>query len=311
MIIEFNVEYTVFTTIAEEATKAKRTISEEVIELIKEVTSQDGFKPQSTILSINSTASINATISVIFFNENEIDLIKTLIEHSNVLGLSLSNYMANLTKFIVVNYIRIKRIDNNYRIGSDYSINPRFTNSECSTKFISPIDLNAYNFNAHQGFDKTSSNDWITISSIMMEVFKQQYPYSIKLSSAYELPSDIVLKTNDVERFDEYKKDITDWYVLLATFIAKLMNSDIEEYNGLKDKVIEYKNHLYCKFLIAFTGIYSPLEYLRIKQEKDRWRVTKSKGSLHKWNLYLVYNEKEDKVNIYFPNIIRIDDNEN
>ena len=305
MIIEFNVEYTVFTTIAEEAIKAKRTISDEVIELIKEVTSQDGFKPQSTILSINSTASINATISVIFFNENEIDLIKTLIEHSNVLGLSLSNYMANLTKFIV-NYIRIKRIDKNYRIGNDYSINPRFTNSDHSTEFVSPIDLSAYNFNAHQGFDKTSPKDFNTISSIVMEVFKQPYSYSIKLKNVYDLPNDIILKTNDVERFEEYKKDITDWYTLLATFITKLMYSDIERYNSLKDNIIKQKDLIY-EFTISLTGVVSPLEYLRIKQEKNMWSVTKTSGALSNWKLYLAYNEKEEKVSIYFPNIIRID----
>lgn len=298
MIIEFNVEYSVFTIIAEEAKKAKRTISDEVIELIREVISQDGFKPQSTLLSINSTYSINATISVII---KEIDIAETLVEHSNILGLLLSNYMANLTKFIA-NYIRNKRIDENYHIGSDCSINPSFTNS---TEFVSPIDLNAYNF-AHQGFDKTSPKDFNTISSIVMEVFKQPYSCSIKLKNVYDLPNDIILKTNDVERFEEYKKYITDWYTLLATFITKLMYSDIERYNSLKDNIIKQKDLMY-EFTISLTGVVSPLEYLRIKQEKDRWSAKKTSGSLSNWKLYLAYNEKEEKVNIYFPNIIRID----
>lgn len=300
MIIEFNVEYPVFTIIAEEAKKAKRTISDEVIELIRETISQDGFKPFDTVININT--SIEATITVIV---KEIDMLETLVEHSNVIGLSLSNYMANLTKFIT-NRICNQRIDNNHHINTDCFVNPRFVNSDHSTKFVSPIDLNAYDFNAQQGFDKTATKDLDTISSIILDVFKQQCSYSIKLSSVSKLPNDIVLRTNDEASFNEYKNDVTNWYMLLATFIARLVNSDIEQYNSLKDKVIKHKDLMYYEFTISLSGICSPLEYLRNKQYKNMWRVTKSKGSLTKWRLYLVYNDKEDKVNIYFPSIIRI-----
>lgn len=314
MFIEFNVEHTVMSILAEEARKYKRTISDEVIELIKEVTSQDGFQPLQTIININ--VGSNTTISIII---KDIDMLETLTEHSNITGQSLQNYMANLTKFIS-NYILNKRTDKNYTIGGGFkfntpqdniNFNPRFANSVHSSKFVSPIDLNGYDFNGQQGFAQTSTRDFNTIRSIISDVFNQQYSsYSIKLEQVYELPNQVILKTNDEERFNEYKKNINDSYQLLVEFIRRLILSDIKQYNTLLDKINNNKHSIY-EFTITLSDTCSPLEFLRYKKKHDNWKVRKSKkGYLSKWKICLYFSKEQNGICYQYPEIIREDEND-